>query len=233
MVKLLLRSYLTLAVPIILVLVSVWLVMSPLFLRFEYYRFDFPEDNYGFTTEDRMTYAPRVLNYLLNDADISYLSEMTFPNGRSLFNARELRHMEDVKIVTRNAYLFLIIIASVSALGGLAVWQQEHWRGAIKQGVTQGAVLTITAIVAIVLLSVLAWDVFFTAFHDLFFTSGTWRFAYSDTLIRLFPERFWFDAAITIGILTVTGAVGILGVFGGLPNPRKWLYPLASERYVS
>jgi len=233
MIRLFLRGYLTLVVPVVLVLMSVWLVMTPLFLRFEYYRFDFPEDTYGFTTEDRMTYAPRVLNYLLNDADISYLAEMTFPSGRPLFNARELRHMEDVKIVTRNAYLLLIIIAAVSTLGMLAAWQREDWRQVIKQGAMQGAVLTITAIVAIVLLSILAWDVFFTAFHDMFFASGTWRFAYSDTLIRLFPERFWFDAAITIGILSITGALGILGVIGGLPNPRKWLYPIASERYVS
>jgi hypothetical protein len=32
-------------------------------------------------------------------------------------------------------------------------------------------------------------------------------FLYEDTLIRLFPEQFWFDAALFIGALTVIGAV--------------------------
>jgi hypothetical protein len=27
-------------------------------------------------------------------------------------------------------------------------------------------------------------------FHQIFFSAGTWMFLYSDTLIRLFPERF-------------------------------------------
>jgi integral membrane protein (TIGR01906 family) len=213
------RGCYMLAVPILLVLISVWFVMSPIFLRFEYYRFDFPEDSYGFTTEDRMTYAPRVLNYLFNDADISYLGEMTFPNGRQMFNQRELRHMEDVKIVTRNAYLLLIIMIVVSSFGGVFAWRRKGLRQAIKQGLLQGAVLTIMLIIAIVLLSILAWDLFFTAFHDLFFASGTWRFAYSDTLIRLFPERFWFDAAITVGLLTLIGTAMIVGTLG---NPRQW-----------
>jgi uncharacterized membrane protein len=33
----------------------------------------------------------------------------------------------------------------------------------------------------------------------LFFSGDTWLFAYSDTLIRLFPIRFWEDCFIYIG----------------------------------
>jgi integral membrane protein (TIGR01906 family) len=58
--------------------------------------------------------------------------------------------------------------------------------------------------------AVVAWDTFFTAFHQLFFAGGTWVFAYSDTLIRLFPEQFWFDAALTVGGLTLLGALALL-----------------------
>jgi integral membrane protein (TIGR01906 family) len=57
-----------------------------------------------------------------------------------------------------------------------------------------------------VIIAALSWDTFFTSFHSIFFASGTWQFEYSDTLIRLFPEQFWFDAAVTIGALTILGA---------------------------
>ncbi len=34
-----------------------------------------------------------------------------------------------------------------------------------------------------------------------------------DTLIRLYPLRFWIDATVTVGIFTILGGVG-LGVGG-------------------
>jgi integral membrane protein (TIGR01906 family) len=64
--------------------------------------------------------------------------------------------------------------------------------------------------VAVVLAAILSWDVFFTGFHTLFFQSDTWYFAYSDTLIRLFPEQFWFDAALLIGGLAIIEALVVI-----------------------
>ncbi|HRO89588.1 MAG TPA: DUF1461 domain-containing protein, partial [Promineifilum sp.] len=52
-----------------------------------------------------------------------------------------------------------------------------------------------------------AWPIFFVQFHELLFPPGTWTFAYSDSLIRLFPEQFWFD----FGVL-ISGATLVLGV---------------------
>jgi integral membrane protein (TIGR01906 family) len=48
----------------------------------------------------------------------------------------------------------------------------------------------------------------FVGFHRIFFEGDTWLFQYSDTLIRLFPERFWRDAFVFVVVLTV-GGVGL------------------------
>jgi uncharacterized membrane protein len=40
-----------------------------------------------------------------------------------------------------------------------------------------------------------------------FFTGDTWLFNYTDTLIRLYPEQFWFDAATVIGVMTIVEAI--------------------------
>lgn len=208
----LVQAFFTIAVPILLTLMSVRVVMTPLFLQIEYNRPGFPEDIYGFTTDERLEYGQPAISYLLNGEDIDYLADQTFPNGAPLYNARELRHMEDVKVVTRAAY-FLLLYTGIAALGISALaWWQKPLRRNLRQGLMNGAILTLTTIAFIVAFALFAWDFFFTTFHNVFFESGTWRFAYSDTLIRLFPEQLWFDAAIIIGGLTLGGSFVILFV---------------------
>ena len=47
----------------------------------------------------------------------------------------------------------------------------------------------------------------------LLFKAGTWTFLYSDTLIRLFPERFWQDTFLVVGGLSaVLGLVFFFGI---------------------
>ncbi len=199
-------------VPVLLALISVRLVMTPFFLEIVYNRPDFPVDYYGFTTQDRLELAPYALQYLLNDAGIEYLSELRFDDGRSMYTVRELQHMRDVKQVTQVSFRIAVVIG----LLGLAVstWclSSKALRRALRYALLQGSLLTLTLLVTIIVIAVLNWDFFFTTFHTLLFAEGTWRFAYSDTLIRLFPEQFWFEAALTIGFLMAAGA-GLLLLF--------------------
>jgi integral membrane protein (TIGR01906 family) len=208
----LLSLYLTIAVPVLLTLFSVRLVMSPVFLQIEYNRPDFPQDSYGFTQEDRFRYAPMALDYLIYNHDIDFLADLAFPDGTPLYNARELRHMEDVQVVTRYAFALLILGSLGAVAAGIVLWRDKSTRHELRQGLFNGSVLTLGIIGVIVAMAVTAWDFFFTAFHTALFERGTWRFAYSDTLIRLFPERFWFDVAVAIGALTIVGAVTILTI---------------------
>jgi integral membrane protein (TIGR01906 family) len=57
----------------------------------------------------------------------------------------------------------------------------------------------VVALVALLAYVLLNFNNFFTNFHRLFFEGGSWMFSYSDTLIRLFPIRFWSDVALIIG----------------------------------
>jgi integral membrane protein (TIGR01906 family) len=65
----------------------------------------------------------------------------------------------------------------------------------------------------ILILLVISFNQLFTWFHQIFFESGTWRFYTSDTLIRLFPMRFWRDAFIFVGGLSILfGIITILAI---------------------
>ncbi|HEU4745662.1 MAG TPA: DUF1461 domain-containing protein, partial [Anaerolineales bacterium] len=50
---------------------------------------------------------------------------------------------------------------------------------------------------------------FFAGFHSLFFEGDSWLFLYSDTLIRLFPIRFWQDAFLLAAVLALGGGVAL------------------------
>lgn len=206
----LLRGFIALAVPMLLVLVSARLVMTPLYLQIEYTRPGFPADFYGFTTEDRLRYAPYALHYLLSGEPISYLGDLKFEDGTPLFNGRELQHMVDVKIVTQLAFGAGITLGLLTLFAAYVLWRRHETRADLWKGLLSGSLITLGLIASIVILSILAWDVFFTGFHRMFFADGTWQFLYSDTLIRLFPEQFWFDAALVIGGLTFAGAFALL-----------------------
>jgi integral membrane protein (TIGR01906 family) len=204
------RWIIALLTPVLLCLGAVRVVMSPLFLQVEYTRPGFPADFYGLTTEDRLRYAPFALDYLIYDQPLTALADLRFPDGTAMYNQNELLHMRDVQVVTRAAFLFGVSGAIAAAL--LLFWLYRDFPDALPGTLRTGAIVTGAIIVSIVVASIAAWDRFFTLFHELFFADGTWVFPYSDTLIRLFPEQFWFDAAITIGALTLIGAAILFGL---------------------
>ncbi len=219
------RTLIIIALPIALTVLSVRFVMSPLFLQLEYNRPGFPADPYGFTTQDRLEYSPPTVAYLLNGADISFLGDLRLPAGKVppgncvtapeddslcyMFNTRELRHMHDVKVITRGAYLTGLVATAIGVVAGVYLFRAA--RTQFRAGLFGGGVLTLGIITMIVLLAITSWEFFFTSFHTLLFEGDSWLFPYSDTLIRLFPEQFWFDAALLTGSLTATGAAIIVG----------------------
>lgn len=205
----------TLTLPFILVLGSVRLVMTPAFLQLEYRRPGFPEDNFGFSTEDRLKYGPYGVRYLTNNADISYLGNLKI-EGEQAFKADELEHMEDVKVVTRAAFQVLLLAGAFFTMSTILLVRQPSTRYRVLRGIQQGGGLTIALILILTALVFINWDFFFDTFHEIFFEAGTWQFYRSDTLIRLYPEQFWFDVSLVIGSLTIGASILCLAV------PRWW-----------
>jgi integral membrane protein (TIGR01906 family) len=207
----LLRLTLTVAVFFLLLAVSARLVMTPLFLRLEYTRPGFPADSYGFSADDRLRYAPYALDYLIYNADMAFLTDLTDADGLPLFNDRELQHMADVQRLTAAVFTAAIIIGSLTVIASLIMWRAGH-SALLRRAFRDAGLLTLGVIGLIVVFAITSWNAFFTGFHTTLFAEGSWYFAYSDTLIRLFPEQFWFDAAVTVGVLSALGALSLIFV---------------------
>jgi integral membrane protein (TIGR01906 family) len=75
----------------------------------------------------------------------------------------------------------------------------------------QGGLWLILLIGVLAVLIAVSFEFLFVGFHELLFDPGTWTFPYSDTFIRLYPERFWRDTfALVAGISVFLGGLAYL-----------------------
>lgn len=198
------RVLVALAVPLSLLVASIRLVATPLFLWIEYHRPGFPEDPYGFQAEDRMILGSHGMDYILNWAPGPFLGEVRTSSGRPWFTPEEVSHMTDVKWVLQiGLWAGVVVVLAALVLGLL----RRRDRDGLLTSVAVGGWLTVIASAALAVVAALGWQQFFAGFHSLFFSDGTWTFSTADTLIRLYPTQFWMDAAGTIAVITVCGSV--------------------------
>lgn len=208
--------------PLVFVLTNVRALLTPIYVNWEYNLPDFPADPYRFTTADRLKYSAVALEFLLNDAGIEFLGNQRFPEGVTapfesqpyyetrdetyMYNDRELKHMVDVKRVVKAALNVWAIGTFLWLVAVIALAWQPETRPVLRSGLLIGAGATVGLLVALGLYVAIGFDAFFVQFHLVFFEGNSWLFLWSDTLIRLFPEKFWYDAFLWIAGGTVAEA---------------------------
>lgn len=207
------------SLPVLLLAANIRVVTGHWFARWEYGKVDFPPDPFGFSTTERVQLAEIAMDYLATQADISLLADLRLSDGAPAFNARELRHMVDVQAV----YGYLMragVIAALIWLGGMvALLAAGDTRQRAPAVLLNGSRFTLGLLAVVGAFMVLSWGEFFTTFHRIFFEGDTWTFPYSDTLIRLFPMRFWMDVAATVVTLLIVEAI-IIGAVDWLWRRR-------------
>jgi integral membrane protein (TIGR01906 family) len=208
----------TLITPLLLIGLALRLLLTPLFLQIEYQMPYFPADEYGFTQLDRLHWSRLAMDYLVIDADNNYLGDLKFDDGSPLYSKRELQHMEDVKSVVllalRTWYIAITLAAALGLWSWRSGWLNEYLKGLQRGGWFMIGLATFVGLIVALGIGLnpeIFWG-FFTGFHQLFFEGNSWLFAYSDTLIRLFPIRFWQDAFLISALISSAG--GLLLVLG-------------------
>jgi integral membrane protein (TIGR01906 family) len=204
---LIVRWLVVLAMPVLIILLSARIMVNTWYPRFEYAKASFPPDLFGFTQAQRLEFGTVSINFLNApeppEVAVKMLEELRLPGTtQPLFTIYENSHMVDVKRLTDQLWRVLWLAAGV-VIGGLAILLvPRRTRAEGYAAIFGGGLLTTGLLTALILLVLLSWNWFFVAFHGVFFDAGTWTFNWSDSLIRLFPDKFWFDA----GVLLVGGA---------------------------
>ncbi len=206
-----LKMFIIVLLPIFLTVTAVQVLTTDQYLAFEYDKSGFPPDSFGFTQQQRFELASSDIHYVRAHLPNNGLSNQIL-NGAPVYNAREVSHMADVRAVFQAVFRVWQISLILLLLIGFILWQKRE-RRALGSAIQWGGLLTSGVIVFIGLFAVFAWQSWFSTFHLFFFKPGSWLFSYSDTLIRLFPVEFWFDATLTISALSLVGGL-LLALFG-------------------
>lgn len=202
-----LKLLIILLVPILVTGGAVNLSATDSYLAFEYGKDSFPPDPYGFTQRQRFILASTNVHYVRAHLPDDELAKQTM-YGVPVYTPPEVSHMADVQAVFQSVFLVWRASLILLLLLGFILWRSGE-RAALAAAIQSGGLLTSGLILSIALLALFAWQVWFDNFHLLFFEPGSWLFSYSDTLIRLFPVEFWFDATLTISALSLAGGLSL------------------------
>ena len=186
--------------------------ITPAYPRYEYNKATFPPDSYGWTNEQRLELALVAVDYLRRpepaDEVIYLLEDQRKPGtNETLYNEREIGHMLDVKRVSDGFVSRMARIGGALSVVGLGIlfWQRE--KEAAFRGIMRGGMVLTLLLAGIGLFIGVAWNRFFNLFHEILFPPNTWSFYLDDSLIRLFPNKFWYDYGVLI-----SGAILIAGI---------------------
>jgi len=201
-----------LVVPPTLVVNALRVLATDTFVRFEYDREGFPSDRYGLTDGERESLALTGLESIRPGSEgIVLLERSTLPDGSPAFDSRELTHMEDVRTLYGAALRAQLVTLLALVVLTLAL-ARTRLRDVAPRGLLAGALATLGIAVLAVPFILLGFDRFFTRFHEMFFEGDSWRFSNTDTLIRLYPERFWEDVSQLAAAITLAQAVLLAGL---------------------
>lgn len=122
--------------------------------------------------------------------------------------------MHDVSALVRILAGVVLLAAVIAAICWVWLRGEPRRRGRIL--LIAGSVVGAAAILLAGTFAV-AFEPAFLFFHEIFFPPGTYLFEPGSRLITLFPEAFWFDAALAAGAAIIVTA--LIVVLVGL---RRW-----------
>ncbi|HBG75154.1 MAG: hypothetical protein A2X25_13100 [Chloroflexi bacterium GWB2_49_20] len=200
-----LKLLIILLIPIFMISGAARLLATDSYLAFEYGKTSFPPDPFGYSQQQRFILASTNIHYVRAHLPSDELSKQTL-NGTPVYNPREVSHMADVQTVFQSVSRVWLATFILLILLGFFLWKKGEQK-ALTTAIQSGGLLISGIILSIALLAIFGWQFWFETFHLFFFKPGSWLFSYSDTLIRLFPVEFWFDATLTISVLSLAGGL--------------------------
>lgn len=148
----------------------------------------------------------RVTTELLVDLYVDGAFDAALRAGEPLLDERERSHMHDVSVLVRILAAIVVLAAVLAGVSGAILRGERRRLGRIML-VAAGTVGAVAILVAGTF--AVAFEPAFLAFHELFFPPGTYLFEEGSNLIALFPQAFWFDAALAAGVAIIVAAIAV------------------------
>jgi integral membrane protein (TIGR01906 family) len=202
-----------LCLPVMLLTASVtWAANSGWLYRYGFDKYEVDETT-GLDKSGLDEAADGLISYFNSDDEFIDITVMKDGKPFQLFNEREIGHLKDVKALFRLVYRLLLVtfVYCLAYLGVTIFWWKDGRR--LARGLLYGGGLTLVLMAAIGVIVLVDFDWFFYRFHLLSFANDLWMLnPATDYLIMLFPQGFWYDAALFCALATAIGALVLGGV---------------------
>lgn len=133
-------------------------------------------------------------------------------DGVPVLTEAERAHMRDVRGVFLGFFAVaaagacVLLAMALATRGALA--RRRFWRRLERTGIVIAVVTVVGGALGVVL-----FEPAFTLFHEVFFPGGNWQFdPRTDRLVQLFPEAFWMDTTIAVGVAIVVVALAMAAI---------------------
>ena len=166
--------------------------------------------------------ADDIVRYFQSGSGDELLDIRVTINGQeeALYTQREVLHMRDVKDLFQFTFRLqeIAFVFLVSYVVVVFLWSRERaFRELARQSIIAGGA-TVAILGAGAIGVLLGFDSLFEQFHLLSFSNDFWRLnPATDRLIQMFPQGFWFDVTLGVGVITaMQGGVVALAGYGYL-----------------
>ena len=192
------------AAALVIVAIAILPFLNPVWVSFEQGRAQAAAWT-GFSDADLRTATDAILADLVigpPDFDVQL-------DGAAVLNEREQGHMRDVRGVFA-AFYALAMVGAVVLVAAFLLARGREARARLWRRLGLAGRVIAVGTVALGIAGVMFFDTAFEVFHELFFPAGSFLFDPStDRLVQLFPESFWVESTIGVGIVVVLLAVGL------------------------
>ena len=152
----------------------------------------------GVDSQQLSAVAQHLIDYFDLRTDTAQIEVNKDGTKFKLYNERELIHLEDIKNLVQRDYWVQrgsLILMVLCALLLLFIFR-SGWRLPVR-GLFWGGAVTVGLMIILGLWALFGFEQFFIIFHLISFSNQYWMLDPArDYLIRLFPEGFFYDAAL-------------------------------------
>jgi len=204
-----------LCLPVLLLTASLgWAANSLWLYKYGFEKYDISQAT-GLADSELEKAAAGLISYF-NSGD-EYISLTVIKDGEpfELFNQREIIHLKDVKgLIWLDYWVLLGTLVYVLAYAGVCLfWRKRRYWRRLAWGVVGGGGITLAFMLALGLGILFGFSQLFWQFHVVFFTNEFWLLdPTKDYLKMLFPDGFFYDAALFCAL----GSAGLAIILGGV-----------------
>jgi integral membrane protein (TIGR01906 family) len=134
--------------------------------------------------------------------------------GAPVLNEREQGHMRDVRDVFARFYMAAVVSAGVIVVLRLLA-RSDAARARFWGRMRRTGIVVAVGTVVVGILGVVFFDTAFEIFHQTFFPAGSYLFdPRTERLVQLFPQQFWVETTIAVGVVLILLALGLAWLAG-------------------